>query len=196
MNYLGHAVLSFDDAELLTGNMIADHVKGKLALKNFPEGVQNGILLHRKIDQFTDEHPATARAKLLFRSDYGLYAGALMDSLYDHFLANDAKYFSSAKDLLDFTGNLYQQLNTQRRWFPPRFAALYEYMERDNWLYGYRNLAGVRQALTGLSRRAAYMPDPAKAFEIFIAHYYQLAQCYYEMMDDMARYVKVELRKE
>lgn len=32
MNYLAHAVLSFDDPDILTGNIISDFVKGK---KNF-----------------------------------------------------------------------------------------------------------------------------------------------------------------
>src|ERR1044072_1760539 len=107
MNYLGHAFLSFGDADILTGNLIGDHVKGKLALEKFPERIRQGILLHRKIDQFTDEHPATTRATLLFREHYRLYAGAVMDSLYAHFLANDPKQFSSESKLLEFSQKTY-----------------------------------------------------------------------------------------
>ena len=47
--------------------MIGDHVKGKLALNNYPDEVRKGIMLHRKIDMFTDDHPASQRAKLLFK---------------------------------------------------------------------------------------------------------------------------------
>src|SRR4051812_21980877 len=100
MNYLGHAVLSFGDADILTGNMIADHVKGKLALEKFPHGIKKGIELHRKIDAKADSHPATQRGKLLFREHYGLYSGAIMDTLYDHFLANDPKIFPTSETLL------------------------------------------------------------------------------------------------
>lgn len=103
MNYLGHAFLSFGDAEIATGNMIADHVKGKLILETYPEKIKQGVLLHRKIDAYTDAHPATQRAKVWFREAYGLYAGPVMDVLYDHFLANDAKYFGSEPELLAFT---------------------------------------------------------------------------------------------
>jgi acyl carrier protein phosphodiesterase len=67
MNYLGHAFLSFGDGAVLTGNMIGDHVKGRLALERFPPGIRKGIELHRKIDAKADMHPATLRAKLLFR---------------------------------------------------------------------------------------------------------------------------------
>ncbi len=193
MNYLGHAVLSFGDGELLTGNLIADHVKGKLALNNYPDRIAAGIILHRKIDQFTDDHPATGRAKLLFREAYGLYAGALMDSLYDHFLANDAKYFPSASSLLEFTQKTYEAAAVNASYFPPAFASYFEYMRRENWLYNYRTLQGAKRALHGLQRRAKHMADPQEAYNIFVGHYYHLAQCYYDLMDDMVHFVKVEL---
>src|SRR3954471_10403197 len=110
MNYLGHAYLSFGDAEVLTGNMIGDHVKGKLALNNFPEKIKRGIIVHRKIDAYADVHPAMQRAKIWFRGDYGLYSGAIMDTLFDHFLANDAKLFPSEKELMRFTQETYDKL--------------------------------------------------------------------------------------
>ena len=56
MNYLAHVYLSCADEALTIGNFIADHVKGKAYL-DYPETIQKGILLHRKIDHFTDQHP-------------------------------------------------------------------------------------------------------------------------------------------
>jgi len=193
MNYLGHAFLSFGDKDILAGNMIGDHVKGKLALEQFPEGIRKGILLHRKIDAFTDVHPATQRAKVWFRQDYGLYSGAIMDTLYDHFLANDAKNFGSDKVLLEFTQNVYQQLAQNTAYFPERFAAYFPHMKEHNWLYNYRSLPGMKKSLMGINRRATYMPPIEKAYETFIINYYQLAQCYYEIIDDLIKFVKVEL---
>jgi acyl carrier protein phosphodiesterase len=196
MNYLGHAFLSFGDAQLLTGNMIADHIKGKIALQQFPEGIRNGILLHRKIDSYTDVHPATQRAKTLFRLDYGLFAGPVMDTIFDHFLANDAKHFPSEKVLLEFSLDTYNKLEQHSAYFPPIFAAYFQRMIEFNWLYNYRTLQGAQRSLHGLSRRSEHIPPVDKAYEIFISHYYQLAQCYYELMDDMFGYVKTELNKQ
>src|SRR5690606_19056044 len=96
--------------------------KGKLALEKYPERIAKGIMLHRKIDSFTDDHPATKRAKLLFRQDYGLYAGAIMDSLYDHYLANDPKQFNSEKELYNFSQKTYSELENNSRYFPPSFS--------------------------------------------------------------------------
>jgi acyl carrier protein phosphodiesterase len=193
MNYLGHAFLSYGDSELLTGNMIADHVKGRIALEAFPPGIKKGIELHRKIDGRADMHPATLRAKLLFREDYGLYAGPITDVLYDHFLANDPKLFPSDTDLLSFTEKVYSQLQQQEQYFPPKFAEYFPHMKQHNWLYGYRSVKGMERSLNGLARRALYMPPPEKAYEIFISNYYLLNQCYFEFIDDIIGFVKIEL---
>jgi acyl carrier protein phosphodiesterase len=194
MNYLGHAFLSFGDTEVLTGNMIGDHVKGRLALDKFPPGIKKGILLHRKIDAMADMHPATLRAKLLFRTDYGLYAGAIMDTLYDHFLANDPKYFPSREALANFSQSTYAGLEAHAASFPQGFAAYFPHMKEHNWLLNYRSIKGIGMSLQGLGRRAKYMPPVEKAYEIFIAGYYQLNQCYYDFIDDMIKFVKVELK--
>src|SRR6187399_2217830 len=93
MNYLAHAYLSFGRPGILVGNMISDHVKGKKKY-DYPEQIQQGIAVHREIDRFTDIHSATKEAKEIFRPAYRLYAGSLMDVIYDHFLALDEKEFT------------------------------------------------------------------------------------------------------
>src|ERR1043165_1820521 len=193
MNYLAHAYLSFGDPLILTGNMIGDHVKGQNALEVFPERIAEGIRLHRKIDAFTDDHPAVKRAKVWFREQYHLYAGAILDSLWDHFLANDPACFESEKDLADFAQVTYAQLADTAAWHPPRFAQYLPYMREHNWLFNYRNLMGIRRSLGGLERRAQHMPPIQEAYNIFIGRYYQLAQCYYELMDEVKAFVKEEL---
>ena len=192
MNYLGHAYLSAGDPEITVGNMIGDHVKGLIALDRFPEGIKKGIILHRKIDAFSDRHPATMQAKVAFRADYGLYSGAIMDTLYDHFLANDPKVFATEAHLQQFTTSVYDTLNAHQQWLPVSFLQYLPNMIADNWLYNYRNLRGMERALNGLSRRAKYMAPPAKAYEIFITGFYQLNQCYFELFDDLTQFVKIE----
>jgi len=193
MNYLGHAFLSFGNGAILTGNMIGDHVKGRLALEQFPPGIKQGIELHRKIDQKIDTHPATMHAKLLFRADYRLYSGAITDTLFDHFLANDPNIFRGSDELLSFTQTTYSQLEAHKEFFPAKFAEYFPYMVQHNWLYNYRTLKGMERSLSGLARRALHMPPVDKAYETFIANYYQLNQCYFEFIDDLIRFVKIEI---
>ena len=104
MNYLAHACLSFNHPEILTGNMISDFVKGKKKF-DYSAQIQKGIALHRAIDEFTDAHEETRNAKLFFKPGYGLYAGAFVDIVYDHFLANDENEFAN-DELASFSKKL------------------------------------------------------------------------------------------
>lgn len=193
MNYLAHAYLSFEHPGLLTGNMIADHVKGNIDATALPEAIRRGVRLHRRIDEFTDRHPATQRAKIWFREDYHLYAGPILDCLYDHFLANDPRHFTSEAALRQFTLDTYRQLEAYSDHFPDGFAAYFPYMREHNWLFNYRNLGGMQKSLNGLCRRARFMPAADKAYELFITHYYALNQSYFELMDDLVPFVKREI---
>ena len=195
MNYLAHAYLSFGDSEILTGNLIADHVKGKLALDKYPEKIKQGIILHRRIDEYTDQHPATKRASIYFKPKYGLYANPIIDCLYDHYLANDPKLFTSEAELLKYTQETYNKALLQVAYFPEKFASYFPHMREHNWLYNYRTMPGIKRSLVGLNRRAIHMPDSQDAYETFVTHYYILAQCYYEFIDDVIKFVKIELSK-
>jgi acyl carrier protein phosphodiesterase len=118
LNYLAHAYLSFNHPEILVGNMISDYVKGKKKF-DYPAAIQKGITLHRAIDTFTDDHPATKKAKEVFRPHYRLYSGAFVDVVYDHFLATDDREFPGSS-LLDFSEQVYKMLGEYLHWFPNR----------------------------------------------------------------------------
>lgn len=190
MNYLAHAYLSYEDASILTGNMIADYIKGKKALDALPAAVAAGVRLHRAIDAFADAHPATRRAALLFREAYGLYSGPVVDTLMDHFLANDPAHFPNEAALLRFSEKSYALLDANSGAFPAAFAAFYPHMKTHNWLFHYRQVKGMERSLAGLHRRARYMPPPGEAYAIFVGHYYQLNGAYQELMDAMVPHVK------
>jgi acyl carrier protein phosphodiesterase len=130
MNYLAHAYLSFDDEEILTGNIISDFVKGKKKF-DYPSRIQAGINLHRIIDNFTDQHEATREAKEFLRPHYRLYSGAFVDVVYDHFLATDETEFTESS-LLAYSEKVYASLSETRMWFPDRFAAMFPFMRSQN----------------------------------------------------------------
>ncbi len=194
MNYLGHAVLSFGDKDILTGNMIGDYVKGMAPVEVYPENIQKGILLHRKIDEYADNHPASLRAQVWFREKYGRYSGAIVDTLFDHFLATDPHYFQTEPELLSFTQDVYKKLESNQQHFPQKFAMFFPYMKEQNWLYNYRSMQGIHRSLQGLQRRAKYMSGIDEAYNTFITYYYQISQCYYEYIEHADKFVKHELR--
>lgn len=185
VNYLAHAYLSFGIPEILVGNLISDFVKGKKKL-DYPDGIRAGISLHRAIDTFTDTHPVTRQAKSFFRPAYRLYSGALVDVVYDHFLANDPMIFPAAGGqglspaLAAFAQQTYEQMSVRSAVFPERFARIFPYMQNQNWLYHYRFKEGIFNSFAGLSRRAAYMQSPEQACSLFEAYYGELEGCYRE----------------
>ena len=177
MNLLAHAWLSFNDPEILAGNMICDYVKGKKKF-DYPARIQKGMMLHRAIDEFTDNHPATHQAKEYFRADYRLYAGAFVDVLYDHYLANDTNEFKDAIQLERFCAATYASLQHNIFLLPQKFQQTLPYMQSQNWLYNYRSRAGLAKGFQGLVRRAAYLTESEIAYKIFNHHYAALEICY------------------
>jgi acyl carrier protein phosphodiesterase len=167
MNYLAHAFLSFDDAEVLTGNLISDFVKGKKRY-DFPPGIQRGIQLHRDIDEFTDAHAEVKKAREYFRAHYRLYSGAFIDVVFDHFLALQLHHNTDLKQL---TVSYYQKLDEHTRHFPAVFLHMYPHMKTHNWLYNYHRLPAIERSFGGLMRRAVYITEISTAFALFNTHY-------------------------
>lgn len=176
MNYLAHAWLSFNHPGILVGNMISDFVKGKKQY-GYPEDIQKGIRLHRAIDTFTDGHEVTRRARQFFKPAVGLYAGAFLDVVYDHFLAKNAEAFT-LQSLPQFASAVYAELNRQREYLPEKFARMLPYMEQQNWLYHYRFPDGIRKSFDGLARRASYLSDAAPAYGLFMENYTELEKAF------------------
>ena len=193
MNYLAHAYLSFNEPEILVGNMISDFVKGKKKFTYSP-GIQKGITLHRAIDQFTDDHTATKAAKLFFKPAYRLYAGAFIDVVYDHFLANDTNEFTFTDDLLKFSSTVYSTLEDSFSQLPEDFKHLLPFMKKQNWLSNYRNSWGIEKGFWGLVNRAAYLNEATTAFSIFNDHYEELKICYNEFFPQQKEFAALQLR--
>lgn len=186
MNYLAHAYLSFNDPEILLGNMISDYIKGKKQY-DFPLPVQKGIQLHRFIDQFTDTHAATHELKSFFRPQYRLYSGAFADVVYDHFLATDTSLFQNETALKQFAAQTYQLLEPHTAFFPPPFQLMFPYMKAQDWLYNYRYAWAIEKSFGGVVRRAAYLTESKIAFELFNKYYVEMQVCYAAFFPDLKK---------
>jgi acyl carrier protein phosphodiesterase len=193
MNYLAHAYLSFDQPGILAGNMISDFVKGKKKFE-YDASIQKGIGLHRAIDHFTDTHKVTQEAKLFFKPVYGLYSGAFMDVVYDHFLATDLNIFPG-NSLEAFAQATYRQLQFFEPRLPERFRQILYYMRTQDWLYHYRFPDGIAKSFAGLVRRAAYMDDPHTAFLIFEENYAGLKTHYENFFPALKEFAFTELTR-
>lgn len=193
MNYLAHAYLSFDDPDVLLGNLISDFVKGKRQYE-YPAPVYRGIRLHREIDRFTDQHDATKRVKDFFRKDYGLYASAFADIVYDYFLANDTGVFPAEAHLMDFSNRTYEHLAGRRQYFPDIFNRVFDSMREHNWLYHYRYEWGIGRSFQGLVRRAAYLDESERAFDIFLNNQDAFRELYEAFFPELLKHTRSQFQ--
>ncbi|MGH2553475.1 MAG: ACP phosphodiesterase [Chitinophagaceae bacterium] len=193
INFLAHAYLSFKDPGILLGNMISDFVKGKKKFA-FPPDIQKGIALHRAIDMFTDSNEATRNAKEIFRPHYRLYSGALVDVVYDHFLATDETEFTDPV-LLEFSLQVYTTIDNYLHWLPEKFALMYPYMKEYNWLYNYHTRWGAEKSLQGVVRRAAYLNESETAFHLFEEHYQPLQFFFRQLWSDLKPFAYHQYKK-
>jgi len=186
MNYLAHAYLSFNIPEILAGNMISDFVKGKKQY-DYPTGIQVGIKLHRAIDIFTDSHPFTKQAKTFFQPAVGLYSGAFVDVVYDHFLAKDSTEFIDDAGLQTFATNTYLSLNSLAPLLPEHFVNMLPSMQQHNWLYNYQFMQGIESSFKNVARRAKYLDNADACFQLFQAQYVSFEWCYANFFKDVKK---------
>ncbi|MGI8598414.1 MAG: ACP phosphodiesterase [Chitinophagaceae bacterium] len=188
MNFLAHAFLSFNHPQVMVGNMISDFVKGKTQY-SYPKQIHEGIKLHRHIDTFTDQHDATKQAKKVFAPAYRLYSGAIVDIVYDHFLANDRLLFPN-NELDIFSKNVYLNMEQHHMHLPQKFLLMLPYMRSQNWLYNYHTKEGIDRSLYGLVRRSAYLTDHTTAFNLFNNNYDTLQNNYNIFFGDVKSFAK------
>lgn len=186
MNYLAHCVLSGSHPAILFGNFIADSVRGKM-IERYPVDIRRGILLHRFIDQFTDTHEVFRQSKSRLWFSQRHYAAVVVDMVYDHFLALHFEHFTG-RMLGEYAEWVYGVVESFKVWMPPRVRQFFPHMRRQNWLYAYRDLHAVEQALLGMSHRSRQQPNPlVYAPESIRAHYHLLFEDFCLFFPDIQR---------
>lgn len=188
MNYLAHVFLAGENPEIITGNFIADHVKGT-AINTYSDGIKEGILHHRAIDKYTDHHRAVKDSIALIKPKLGRYTPVAIDMYYDHFLARQWELFSSV-NRLQFTHRIYATLSPFYENFPSFSQRTYDYMTSKNWLYNYSDLAFLDRCFLGLDRRASFDTKLTNAVSVLEKHYSQLESNFMDFMPDIIHHCK------
>lgn len=145
MNYLAHILLSGEDRKKQIGNFIGDAVKGN-DYNNYPSGIRSGILMHRAIDNFTDNHPAVRRAVRSLRPHLGRYSGVVLDIYFDYLLASRFEEFSDIP-LGRFSRRFYGTLMSHYRYLPPRMKRFMWHFIGSGRLGRYAYKKGIRESL-------------------------------------------------
>lgn len=141
MNFLAHLALTYQDADLQMGNFLGDYTKGKPPT-HYPEGVRNGIVLHRAIDVATDQHPAVRTVVKQLREKHGPYAGVVSDIFFDYYLHQNWAQFD-LPDFPAFCELTYANLQRQSHFLRPVLQNRVQSMVAHRWLDTYGSRDGI-----------------------------------------------------
>ena len=187
MNFLAHAYLAHPSVPLIIGNFIGDFVKGK-QIEQYEDGVSEGIIMHRKIDTFTDNHPVFKQSKNRIRGKYSHYSGVIIDLFYDHFLAKNWDDYSDIP-LHRFTLNLYDIILDREHIIPDKARYMLPFMVKSNWLLNYSTIEGIDRSLTGLSRRTSFKSGMEHASKDLVKYYAELENDFRVFFPEIIDYI-------
>lgn len=186
MNFLAHFLLSGNNRNIIIGNYLGDFVKGR-KIEELSTEIQKGIILHREIDQFTDNHPQVKETVQLLRPYFQKYSGVVSDIFFDHFLARHwSKYHQ--KELHVFAESIYQILSSHKSKLPERAIRFYNYMIAHNILLYYREIEGIQYVMDGMAHRAKYDSNFEKSVEVLENHYQEIEKYFLNFMPQLVRH--------
>ncbi len=187
VNYLAHLYLAGDEPDDLIGNLMGDFVKGPVE-KDSGNRIHAGILLHRRIDAYTDSHRLVLQSKRRIRPVLRRFAGILVDVYFDHFLARNWPRYSSVS-LRDYSRLVYAILDEHLDALPPRMQRSVEHMIEHDLLMSYRELAGVERALLGIQWRLKRKNPLAEGIADLSLNYRALATDFAAFFPDLISFV-------
>jgi acyl carrier protein phosphodiesterase len=168
MNFLAHIFLSGDDKDVQIGNFIGDVVKGN-KYNNYPDKIKEGILLHRKIDDFTDNNETVKQAVERLKPKYNRYSAIVVDILFDYFLIKNWDKYSN-KDFNAFVKEFHINLMCNYLKIPAKARVIVVSIVVNRWFHRYSTKDGIKEVL---DKMAFYrnIPDESDfAIEILIKY--------------------------
>lgn len=192
MNFLAHIYLSGEDPELKIGNFIADSVKGK-KYTQYPDRIQQGITLHRKIDSYTDSHAIVRKSVSRLFPKYRHYSTVIVDILYDHFLAANWGEYSETP-LEEYVTEFYQLLQENYDILPKQIQNFLPYMIQDNWLLSYASVQGIGTVLYRMNQRTKNKSKMNFAVIELEEYYSDFDNEFRSFFEELELYTKNEIR--
>jgi acyl carrier protein phosphodiesterase len=188
VNYLAHLHLSGKDPNLIIGNFIGDGIRGDRFL-DYPSAIQKGILLHRKIDQYTDTHPVVLQSKIRLRPLFHKYAPVIVDVFHDYFLARNWEQYHD-ENLRTFVDRMYDLLDENQAQFPERSSRFLHYAMEKDLFYAYKTVEGIDLAFRGLAHRTRFPSGMEKAAEELQRHQAKYESEFKEFFPDLMENVR------
>lgn len=187
MNYLGHIYFSNNDPQLAVANLFGDFTKGKKYLE-YPEHIQKGVLLHRKIDDFIDHHYDVIQLIHQIRGSLPKVAPIAVDIYFDHLLAKNWDLYHPVK-LPDFLANLYSNIDLSSEPYPADFKHFISLLIERNWMSHYPTEEGLYRMCQGVSNKLSFENALKNGHTVFYDFQNEITSCFHEYMRDANEYL-------
>ena len=196
MNFLAHLLLAAPTDASRIGNLLGDFARGRpeSLLDKFPPEVVAGIVMHRKLDRFTDEHPAFHDARALLSPERRRFAGIIVDVVFDHFLAKHWNQFSD-QPLRDFIQEVYNGFDRHPDWLGEELGPLVPRIKQENWLMSYATIDGLGITFQRISIRFTRTGPILGAEQDLDAHYQSFDRAFQKFFPDVQAYAAELLAK-
>lgn len=191
LNYLAHIFLSGNDSQLQIGNFIGDFVKGN-HYENYPVRIRKGILLHRKIDSFTDSHPVVRETVVFLRPAFGRYSAIILDMYFDYFLAIRFSDYHTGKSLRIFAFHFYLSALLNYNHLPVRVKRFIFHFVISNRLTKYSKLEGLKSSLVIMANYKISALQPEETINFLIENHEVLEKQFHLFFPDLVEYVRDE----
>lgn len=184
MNFLAHLHLAHLAGSSLSGNLLADFVRGNPVDDYAPE-VVSGIHMHRRVDVMTDNLPQVKEAKAWFRPETRRVAPITLDVMWDHFLSRHWDTLSPALSLSSFVHYAQAQVTTILPDSPPRFINLNDYLWSEHWLERYGEMDFIQSVLNGMANRRPRLDALRDSWQDLDTHYERLEKAFWQFYPSM-----------
>ena len=185
MNYLAHFYLAHETAASRAGNFLGDFITGtpESLAESLPSELVDGIMMHRRIDAFTDSHPNFKAGKKLLSPERHRFSGIILDMFTDHFLAHNWEAYAKVS-LLDFTKEIATNMQEYWEYFPENAQREAIWMIEGDWFGRYQTIEGLEKSLTGISKSRKKFDPIAGSSEHLQSHYDQFQKLCHELLTD------------
>ena len=187
MNYLAHALLSPDDPHILMGNLWGDLIKPK-DFEGLKPGIVKGIMLHRSIDAFTDQHEKVGQLMKLIRPFQGKYTPVVADVLMDFILSKYWHLFYP-KSIEMFCRDKYKTVKKQLHLIPVRLHPRIQRMLANEWLESCKNKDRMRTTLQMLSMRASFENKIPEAMLPYEMHEEKMDELFLSFFEELKAHI-------
>jgi acyl carrier protein phosphodiesterase len=197
MNFLAHLFLAPQTKESHIGSLLADFIRiGNDNLHHhFSPEITNAVIMHRKIDVFTDSHPDVGTAVHLLFDKYRHYSRIVVDIYFDHFLTINWQRFSTTP-MNEFIDSVHQSFTTLPSGLPEKFCLFTERLKTYEILAAYGPIEDLKEVFNRTEMRIKSKPGINHAWVDMLDNYAEFDRLFNSFFPHVIEYIGERMRFE